>query len=90
MFSAILQFYIVLLYENNDCAICLQYMWIGKMENPLGTSLMLGFFIRMGLMLYGLWQDSTMRVQYTDVDYLVFTDAAMLVSKVWRLCFFRS
>ncbi|XP_021731062.1 GPI mannosyltransferase 1-like [Chenopodium quinoa] len=36
--------------------------------------------LRVLLILYGDWQDSHMEVRYTDVDYLVFSDAATLMS----------
>ena len=40
---------------------------------PLFTSAAL---LRVGMLLYGLWQDANSPVKYTDIDYLVFTDAA--------------
>lgn len=36
--------------------------------------------LRVLLILYGEWQDAHMEVRYTDVDYLVFSDAASLVA----------
>ncbi|KAD2393883.1 hypothetical protein R6Q59_013270 [Mikania micrantha] len=36
-------------------------------------------FLRVLLIVYGEWQDTHMEVRYTDVDYLVFSDAAALV-----------
>jgi phosphatidylinositol glycan class M len=44
---------------------------------PLYTAAAL---LRLGLLLHGLRQDATSAVKYTDVDYLVFTDAARLVA----------
>ncbi|XP_071729873.1 GPI mannosyltransferase 1-like [Rutidosis leptorrhynchoides] len=35
--------------------------------------------LRVFLIVYGEWQDTHMEVRYTDVDYLVFSDAAALV-----------
>ncbi|KUI55807.1 GPI mannosyltransferase 1 [Cytospora mali] len=44
---------------------------------PLYTlSILLRFF----LLLYGLWQDANSPLKYTDIDYLVFTDAARFLS----------
>ncbi|KAK2166666.1 hypothetical protein LSH36_37g15022 [Paralvinella palmiformis] len=45
------------------------------------STLLVGVVTRLGLMLYGLWQDSVMAVKYTDVDYYVFTDAAKFMVK---------
>uniref|UniRef100_A0A7C9EB96 GPI mannosyltransferase I n=1 Tax=Opuntia streptacantha TaxID=393608 RepID=A0A7C9EB96_OPUST len=45
--------------------------------------------LRVLLILYGDWQDSHMEVRYTDVDYLVFSDAATLMSS-WESPFKRT
>lgn len=37
--------------------------------------------LRLVLLIYGAWQDAHSPVKYTDIDYLVFTDAARYVSQ---------
>lgn len=37
--------------------------------------------LRLVLLVYGGWQDAHSAVKYTDIDYMVFTDAARYVSK---------
>ncbi|KAK4796644.1 hypothetical protein SAY86_028970 [Trapa natans] len=42
--------------------------------------LVLSALLRVVLIVYGEWQDKHMEVRYTDVDYLVFSDAAELMA----------
>lgn len=45
---------------------------------PLYTTAVL---FRVVLLVYGLWQDANSPLKYTDIDYLVFTDATRFVSQ---------
>ncbi|KAE9446245.1 hypothetical protein C3L33_21856, partial [Rhododendron williamsianum] len=46
----------------------------------LHSLLLFSAVLRLLLILYGEWQDTHMEVRYTDVDYLVFSDAASLMA----------
>jgi len=48
----------------------------------LRSCLLVAGVVRLLLYVYGLWQDAAMTVKYTDIDYVVFTDAARFVSQV--------
>ena len=47
--------------------------------SSLTALLVAGGILRISMILYGEWQDSHFEVPYTDVDYLVFTDASRSV-----------
>ncbi|XP_060600585.1 GPI mannosyltransferase 1-like [Ruditapes philippinarum] len=42
---------------------------------------LVGLFIRLCLIIYGEWQDRTMTVKFTDIDYFVFNDAASYITQ---------
>lgn len=41
----------------------------------------LAFILRLLMLVYGIYQDSTSAFKYTDIDYFVFTDAATYVAR---------
>lgn len=52
------------------------------MKIPVEVLLLFGFLLRLCLIVYGEWQDRTMAVKFTDIDYFVFNDAALYVTQV--------
>ncbi|RKP06571.1 GPI mannosyltransferase 1 [Thamnocephalis sphaerospora] len=54
----------------------LQAQHLLKQQFSFSTLLWAGVLLRLVMLVYGEWQDATMQVKYTDVDYRVFTDAA--------------
>jgi phosphatidylinositol glycan class M len=51
------------------------------MEGQMNSWYALAFAGRLGLLLFGIWQDSRYAVKFTDVDYYVFSDAAQFVTQ---------
>ncbi|OAY71518.1 GPI mannosyltransferase 1 [Ananas comosus] len=46
----------------------------------LRRMMVISAILRLALVVYGEWQDAHMEVRYTDVDYIVFSDAAAMVA----------
>lgn len=44
------------------------------------TLVVVSAVLRVVLIVYGEWQDTHMEVRYTDIDYMVFSDAASLMA----------
>ena len=53
-----------------------------QIEMNIWVLLLFGLVLRIALFVYGMWQDRTMTVKFTDVDYYVFHDAAEYMAKV--------
>eukprot|EP00960_Hanusia_phi_P024087 710667-Hanusia_phi.AAC.1 len=54
--------------------------WSGMADSIRTPHWLLAGAARIVLILYGLWQDETMAVKYTDADYQVFSDAARMMA----------
>ncbi|KAG9457074.1 hypothetical protein H6P81_001582 [Aristolochia fimbriata] len=50
------------------------------MDFSFRSLLIIAALFRLILIIYGEWQDAHMEVRYTDIDYIVFSDAASLVA----------
>eukprot|EP01132_Coremiostelium_polycephalum_P001952 gene1952-2388_t len=56
-----------------------QYDLFYKGINVTSLSIVIGFVIRILLIIFSEWQDANMLVKYTDIDYVVYTDASRFV-----------
>ncbi|KYR02827.1 glycosyltransferase [Tieghemostelium lacteum] len=56
-----------------------QYNYIKAGWNLTKLSFTIGFVVRLILIVFSEWQDANMLVKYTDIDYVVYTDASRFV-----------
>ncbi|KAF2071935.1 hypothetical protein CYY_006750 [Polysphondylium violaceum] len=56
-----------------------EYDYFYKGINLTKSLLIGGFIIRLILIVFSEWQDANMLVKYTDIDYIVYTDASRFV-----------
>lgn len=50
--------------------------WTGIHDRAAQWIFLSSFLVRVGLTLFGEWMDTWSRIKYSDIDYVVFTDAA--------------